>query len=64
MKNSIRVERASLKISQQNLAEAVGVSRQTIIAIETGKFIPSALLAIKIARYFEKSVEQIFEVDE
>ncbi len=64
MKNSIRVERASLKISQQNLAEAVGVSRQTIIAIETGKFIPSALLAIKIARYFGKSVEQIFEVDE
>ncbi len=64
MKNSIRVERASLKISQQNLAEAVGVSRQTIIAIETGKFIPSALLAIKIARYFGKSVEQIFEIDE
>ena len=64
MKNSIRVERASLKISQQNLAEAVGVSRQTIIAIETGKFIPSALLAIKIARYFGKSVEHIFEVDE
>ncbi len=64
MKNSIRVERASLKISQQNLAEAVGVSRQTIIAIETGKFIPSALLAIKIARYFGKSVEQIFVIDE
>ena len=53
-----------MKISQQNLAEAVGVSRQTIIAIETGKFIPSALLAIKIARYFGKSVEQIFEIDE
>ncbi|MBR2608095.1 MAG: helix-turn-helix transcriptional regulator, partial [Bacteroidaceae bacterium] len=55
MKNNIRVERAIVRISQQQLAEAVGVSRQTINAIETGKFVPSTVLALKIASVFKKS---------
>ena len=49
MKNNIRVERAVLRISQQELAEKVGVSRQTINAIELGKYIPSGLVMLKIA---------------
>ena len=48
------------EISQQTLAEAVGVTRQTIISIEKGRFLPSTLLALKIARYFQKPVEEIF----
>ncbi len=64
MKNRIRVERAERRITQQELAEKCGVSRQTINAIEAGKFIPSTLLALKIARTFEKAVEAIFELEE
>lgn len=64
MKNRIRVERAERRITQQELAEKCGVSRQTINAIEAGKFIPSTLLALKIARTFEKAVETIFELEE
>ena len=59
MKNNIRVERAVLRISQQELADAVGVSRQTIYAIENGKFIPSTELALKLSAYFEKTVNDI-----
>ncbi len=64
MKNRIKVERAERDVTQQQLAEAVGVSRQTIVAIEKGKFLPSTPLAIKIARYFSKSVEDIFVLEE
>lgn len=64
MKNNIRVERAIVRISQQQLADAIGVSRQTINAIETGRFVPSTLLALKIARYFSKSVDDIFSLEE
>lgn len=64
MKNRIRVERAELRMTQQQLAEAIGVSRQTIHAIETGRFIPSTVLALKIARLFGKSVETIFQLDD
>ena len=63
MKNRIRVERAELRITQQHLADVVGVSRQTINAIETGKFVPSTVLALKIAQVFNKSVEQVFEME-
>ncbi len=63
MKNNIRVERAVLRISQQQLAEAVGVSRQTIYAIENGKFIPSTELALKLSAYFEKTVNELFQLD-
>ena len=64
MKNNIRVERAIRKITQQDLAVIVGVSRQAINAIELGKYIPSTVLALKIARFFGKSVEEIFQLDE
>lgn len=64
MKNRIRVERAEVRMTQQQLADAVGVSRQTINAIEAGKFIPSTLLALKIAREFAKPVEAVFQLEE
>ena len=64
MKNNIRVERAIVKISQQQLAEAIGVSRQTINAIELGKYVPSTILSLKIARFFTKLVEEIFQLEE
>lgn len=64
MKNTIRVARAERRMTQQELADTTGVSRQTINAIESGKFIPSTVLALKIARTFEKSVEEIFELEE
>ena len=48
------------EMSQQELADAVGVTRQTIFSIEKGKFTPSALLALKIARFFNKSFEEVF----
>jgi len=60
MKNSIKVERAVLNISQQELADKIGVSRQTINAIETGRYIPSTVLALKIAAVFHKSANEIF----
>ena len=64
MKNTIRVERAVLRITQAQLAGQVAVSRQAINAIETGKFIPSTVLAIKIARVFAKPVEAVFILEE
>jgi Predicted transcriptional regulators len=64
MKNNIRVERAIVKISQQQLADAIGVSRQTINAIESVKYIPSTILSLKIARFFKKPVEEIFQLEE
>ena len=62
MKNNIRVERAVLRISQQDLANAIGVSRQTVFAIENGKFIPSTELALKLSAYFGKSVNDLFQL--
>ena len=64
MKNNIRVQRAVVRITQQQLAEQVGVSRQTINAIESGKFIPSTALALKIARTFGQPLEEIFQLEE
>ena len=64
MKNSIRVERAIKDITQQELAQAVGVSRQTINSIEAGKYVPSTVLSLKIAKYFEKPLEAIFELED
>ncbi len=64
MKNTVNVERAKLRITQGDLAEKIGVSRQTIHAIETGKFVPSTVLALKIARFFGVSVEAVFELEE
>ena len=64
MNNKIRVARAEVRMTQQQLAEAAGVSRQTINAIESGKFVPSTVLALKMARIFGKSVEEIFQLDD
>lgn len=63
MKNTVRVERAILDITQQDLAIAVGVSRQTINSIESGKYVPSTVLALKIAKFFQKPTDSIFTLD-
>jgi putative transcriptional regulator len=60
LENSIRVLRAVKNISQEQLAQELGVTRQTIHAVETGKYNPSLDLAFKMARFFEKSIEEIF----
>jgi putative transcriptional regulator len=60
MKNNIRVQRAILNITQAELAEKIGVSRQTINTIESGKYIPSTVLACKIAKVFRATVEEVF----
>ena len=62
MKNSISVERARLSISQQELADAIGVTRQTIYAIENDKFIPSTELALRMSAYFGKTVNDLFSL--
>jgi putative transcriptional regulator len=63
MKNSLKVLRAMRNWSQADLAEHLSVSRQTVNALETGKYDPSLSLAFKIAHLFEMPVEQIFEPD-
>ena len=64
MKNSIRVERAIKRMTQAQLAELIGVSRQTIVAIESEKYVPSTVLSLKIARVFDKCVDDILEWEE
>jgi len=64
MKNNIRVERAILRMTQQQLAERIGVTRQTINAIEAGKYVPSTVLALKMAAVFGKSVNEVFQLEE
>ena len=61
MKNNLRVLRAQLNWSQARLAEELGVSRQTVNAIETGKYDPSLQLAFKLAQVFDLLIEEIFE---
>ena len=58
--NQIKVQRAIKNITQEELAAQIGVTRKTINTIETGKFIPSTILAIKLARFFEMKVEELF----
>lgn len=62
--NKIKVYRAMKNISQEGLAVAIGVTRKTINTVETGKFIPSTVLALKIARYFGVPVEEIFVLND
>ena len=64
MNNKIRVARAEVRMTQQQLADAAGVSRQTINAIESGKFVPSTVLALKMVRIFGKQVEEIFQLED
>ena len=63
MRNDVRTLREDAGLSQGRLAEAMGVSRQTINSIENGRYIPSLPLAIALARYFGRSVEEVFHVD-
>ena len=63
MKNNVKIQRAIFNLTQAELAEKIGVSRQTINAIEAGKYVPSTVLALKIAKLFEKSVNDIFELE-
>ena len=62
--NRIRVLRAERRISQSELADAIDVSRKTISTIEVGRFVPSTVIAMKIARYFERPVEDVFALRE
>lgn len=64
MKNRIKIERAILNITQDELAKRISVSRQTINAMELNKYVPSTLLALKIAKVFNTTVEAIFTLDE
>ena len=63
MKNAVRDLRTASKLSQQQLAEAMQVSRQTINSIEKERYTPSLPLAIALARYFGKTVEEVFDAD-
>jgi len=60
MKNNIKIYRAMYELTQEQLAEKIGVSRQTVLAIESNKYLPSLGLAFKIADLFKKKVEDIF----
>jgi putative transcriptional regulator len=64
MQNTIKVQRAIHNMTQGELAEKIGVSRQTINAMESNKYVPSTVLALKIARLFNVKVEDIFTLDE
>lgn len=64
LENRIRVLRAEQRMSQGELADAIGVSRKTISTVEVGRFVPSTVIALKIARYFNVSVEDVFSLTE
>ncbi len=64
MKNKIKIERAVNGLTQEDLAKKVSVSRQTINAMEANKYVPSTVLALKIAKIFNKAVEDVFLLDE
>ena len=63
MQNTIKVERAIKNMTQAELADKIGVSRQTINAIETYKYVPSTILALKMAKIFGKKVDEIFSLE-
>jgi putative transcriptional regulator len=58
--NKVHATRSMVGITQEALAEKIGVSRQTVIAIEKGNYVPSVLLALRLAKFFKKSVEELF----
>jgi putative transcriptional regulator len=64
VKNTLKVERAKKNLTQADLAKLIMVSRQTIHAIESGKYVPSTVLALKIAHIFEITIEEVFELEE
>lgn len=64
MKNSLKVERAIKNITQEELAAVIGVSRQAVNSIELGKYVPSTVLALKLSKFFNKPVNDIFFLEE
>lgn len=64
MKNRLKVQRAELNLSQAELAERIGVSRQTINSIETARYVPSTILALKLAQVFGVRVEEVFQLED
>lgn len=64
MKNKIKIQRAIHNLTQDDLAKKIGVSRQTINTMESAKYVPSTLLALKMAREFGVTVEELFQLDE
>lgn len=64
MKNTIKVQRAILDITQEDLAKEIGVSRQTINSIEKNRYVPSTVLALKLSKVFNKPINEFFELDE
>jgi putative transcriptional regulator len=64
MKNNVRNERVALKMTQEDLAKKIGVSRQTINAMESNKYVPSTVLALKVAQVLNKKVEELFSLEE
>ncbi|QHL86446.1 helix-turn-helix domain-containing protein [Nibribacter ruber] len=64
MKNNVRNERVALKLTQEDLAKKIGVSRQTINAMETNRYIPSTVLALKVAQVLNKKIEELFMLEE
>ncbi|MBW4891301.1 helix-turn-helix transcriptional regulator [Mucilaginibacter sp. HMF5004] len=64
MKNTIKVERAKKNWTQADLATHIGISRQAVNAIETGKFVPSTVLALRMATAFECTVEVLFQLED
>ena len=64
MKNNLRVARAIANKTQADLANETGVSRQTINAVEAGKYVPSTVLALKMSKVLNKSMEELFELEE
>ena len=64
MKNRLKIERAIMDLTQDDLAKIISVSRQTINSIEKNRYVPSTVLALKISRTFSKSVNEIFELEE
>lgn len=63
MKNNVKASRKAKGLTQEGLAELLSVSRQTIISIESGRYVPSTLLSLKIATFLHKSVEELFELE-
>lgn len=64
MKNTIKVQRAILDLTQEDLAKEIGVSRQTINSIEKNRYVPSTVLALKLSKLFNKPVNDFFELEE
>jgi putative transcriptional regulator len=64
MKNRLKVARAEMDLTQEELAKRISVSRQTINAVESGRYVPSTVLALKMAQVFGKPVEEVFMLEE